>query len=153
MADLKTGAVLLGALLTLSLLAPSTVIHANVPTVRSLEMVERGDDDVLVIEVSHSSPSSTHYIDSVEVQVGEQVYTIEDLGEQSSSVFTVEHVLESPGAGVMVRAHCNIHGWSQWAQIGEEPVDEGGDIPGFSYAATLIGLTLYLVAAHYRRQG
>jgi desulfoferrodoxin (superoxide reductase-like protein) len=151
--DLKTRTFLLGVLLVLSFLAPSAVIYANVPTVLSLEEVRRGNDDVLVIEVSHSSPSSTHYIDSVEVEVGEQIYTIEDLGEQSSTVITVEHVLESPGAAVRVRAHCNLHGWSQWTQLGEEPADEGGGIPGFGDVAILIGLTAYLVAVSIRRQG
>lgn len=150
---MKTRTFLLGVLLVLSFLAPSAVIYANVPTVLNLEEVRRGDDDVLVIEVSHSSPSSTHYIDSVEVEVGEQVYTIEDLGEQSAEVITVEHVLESPGTAVRVRAHCNLHGWSQWTQLGEEPTDEGGGIPGFGYTAILIGLTAYLVAARIRRQG
>jgi len=150
---LKTRTFLLGVLLVLSFLAPSTVIYANVPTVLSLEEVRRGDVDVLVIEVSHSSPSSTHYIDSVEVEVGEQVYTIEDLGEQSATVITVEHVLESPGATVRVRAHCNLHGWSQWTQLGEEPTDEGEGIPGFGYVAILIGLTAYLVTTRIRRRG
>jgi desulfoferrodoxin (superoxide reductase-like protein) len=122
------------------------VTYANVPTVLSLEEIERGDDDVLVIEVSHSSPSSSHYIDSVEIEVDDQVYTLEDLGGQSATVFTVEHVLGSPEADVRVRAHCNLHGWSQWTQLGEEPADTGGGIPGFGYAAILLGLTLYLMA-------
>ena len=140
---MKTRTFLLGVLLVLSFLAPSTVIYANVPTVLSLEEVRRGDDDVLVIEVSHSSPSPTHYIDSVEVEVG----------EQSATVITVEHVLESPGATVRVRAHCNLHGWSQWTQLGEEPTDEGEGIPGFGYVAILIGLTAYLVTTRIRRRG
>lgn len=94
----------LGLALFLSCFAPLAVIPANVPTVISLEKVKRGDDDVLIIEVSHSSPSSSHYIDSVEVEVDERVFTVEDLGEQSSTVFTVEHILESSGTGIRVRA-------------------------------------------------
>ena len=148
---MKTRTLLLGVLLLLSFLAPSTVTRANVPTVLSLEVVERGDDEVLVIEVSHSSPSSVHYIDSVVVEAGDQVYTIDDPGGQSTTVFTVEHILESPGEAVRVRAHCNTHGWSQWTQLGEEPDDAGGGIPGFGYAAALIGLTVYLLAARRRR--
>ena len=150
---MKTRIVFLGLLLVLSYLAPSVVTYANVPTVLSLEIVERGDDDVLVIEVSHSSPSSTHYIDSVEVEVGDQVYNIEDMGGQSSTIFTVELVLESPGEAVRVRAHCNLHGWSQWTQVGEEPTDEGGGIPGFGYAAIFLGLTAYIVVARIRAHG
>jgi desulfoferrodoxin (superoxide reductase-like protein) len=146
--DLKKRSIfVLGLLLVLSCLIPLTVIYANVPTVLSLEEVRRGDDDVLIIEVSHSSPSSSHYIDSFEVEVGEEVFTIEDLDEQSSTVFTVEHILESSGPGIRVRAHCNLHGWSQWTQLGEEPTDQGGGIPGFSYAAIFIGLTVYFMFA------
>lgn len=138
--------------LVLSCLAASAVVYANVPTISGLEEVERGDDHVLLIEVSHSSPSSIHYIDSVVVEAGEQVYTI-GLSGQSTAVFVVEHVLESPGAPVRVRAHCNVHGWSQWRRLGDEPTDGGEGIPGFGYAAMLVGLTVYLAAAHARRQG
>jgi desulfoferrodoxin (superoxide reductase-like protein) len=141
----------LGLLLVLSCLTPLTVTHANVPTVLSLDEVRRGDDDVLIIEVSHESPSSSHYIDSVEVEVDGEVFTIEDLGAQSSTVFTVEHILESSGTGIRVRAHCNLHGWSQWTQLGEETTDQGGGIPGFSYAPMLIGLTAYLMVTRLRK--
>jgi desulfoferrodoxin (superoxide reductase-like protein) len=136
--------------LALSCLTPLTVTQANVPTVMSIEEATRGDDDVLVIEVSHSSPSSSHYIDMVEVEVGEQVFTMEDLGGQSTAVFTVEHVLESSGTGVRVRAHCNLHGWSQWTQLGDEQTDQGGGIPGFGYAAMFLGLALYFMVARVR---
>lgn len=143
----------LGLLLVLSCLTPLTVIRANVPTVLSLEEVKRGDDDVLIIEVSHMSPSSSHYIDSLEVEVDEEVFTIEDPGEQSATVFTVEHILESSGTSVRARAHCNVHGWSQWTQLGDEPTDQGGGIPGFGYAAMFTGLTVYLVVARLRKHG
>jgi desulfoferrodoxin (superoxide reductase-like protein) len=148
---LKTTSIFVfGLLLVLSWLTPLAVIHANVPTVLSLEEERRGDDDVLIIEVSHSSPSSSHYIDSIEVEIGEEVFTIEDLGEQSSTVLTVEHILESSGKGIRVRAHCNLHGWSRWTELGEEPTDQGGGIPGFSYAAIFIGLTVYFLFARHR---
>jgi len=128
-----------------------TVIHANVPTVLSLEELRRGDDDVLIIEVSHGSPSSSHYIDSIEVEVDGEAFTIEDLGEQSGTVFTVEHILESSGTGIRVRAHCNLHGWSQWTQLGDETTDQGGGIPGFSYAVIFIGLTVSFMVARLRK--
>ncbi len=136
---------LLGLALFLLCITPSVVVHGDVPTVISVEEVGCGDDDVLVIEIRHSSPSSSHYVDSFEVEVGEEVYTIEDLGGQSATVFTVEHVLGSPDNDVRVRAHCNIHGWSQWAQLGEEPTDTDGGIPGFGYAAILLGFTLFIM--------
>ena len=140
----------LGLLLILSWLTPFSVIYANVPTVLSLEEARRGDDDVLIIEVSHGSPSSSHYIDSIEVEVDGEVFTIEDLGEQSGTVFTVEHILESSGTGIRVRAHCNLHGWSQWTQLGEDTTDQGRDIPGFSYAALFIGLMVSFLFARIR---
>jgi len=149
---LKTRSIsFLGLLLALSCLTPLTVIRANVPTVLSLEEVKRGDNDVLIIEVSHMSPSSSHYIDSLEVEVDEEIFTIEDPGEQSATVFTVEHILESSGTSVRVRAHCNVHGWSQWTQLGDEPTDQGGGIPGFGYTAMFTGLTVYLVVARLRK--
>ena len=145
MSDLKKRITFLSLALLLLCITPLVVVHGDVPTVISVEEVGRGDDNVLVIEIRHSSPSSSHYVDSFEVEVGEEVYTIEDLGGQSATVFMVEHVLGSPEADVRVRAHCNLHGWSQWAQLGEEPTDTGGGIPGFGYAAILLGLTLYLM--------
>lgn len=151
MSGLKKRITLLGLALFLSCLTPLAVVRGDVPTVISVEEVRRGDDNVLVIEIRHSSPSSSHYVDSFEVEVGEEVYTVEDLGGQSTTVFTVEHILGSPEADVRVRAHCNVHGWSQWTRFSEEPADTDGGIPGFGYAATLIGLTVYLLVARHRR--
>jgi len=42
-----------------------------------------------------------------------------------------------------VQDGANLHGWRQWTQLGDETTDQGGGIPGFSYAPMLIGLTVY----------
>jgi hypothetical protein len=129
------------AFLVLSLL-PTLIVYADVPTVVELELETRGEDTVLVIRVRHSSPSQTHYVDEIEVEVDGKVGKIER-DSQSATTFTVEHTVDSEAADIRVRAHCTNHGWSRWKSLETgEPTEDGGGIPGFPIEATTIGLAM-----------
>jgi hypothetical protein len=127
--------------LVLSLI-PTLIVYADVPTVVELELETRGEDTVLVIRVRHSSPSQTHYVDEIEVEVDGKVEKIER-DSQSATTFTVEHTVDSEAADIRVRAHCTNHGWSRWKSLETgEPTADGGGILGFPVEATAIGLAI-----------
>lgn len=129
------------AFLVLSLI-PTLIVYADVPTVVELVLEIRGDDTVLVIRVRHSSPSQTHYVYEIEVEVDGKVEKIER-DSQSATTFTVEQTVDSKAADIRVRAHCTNHGWSQWKSLQtEEPTEDGGGIPGFPVESTAIGLAV-----------
>ena len=146
----------LKVVLTLALLAfalSSTVIgYADVPSVQSLRLETRGSQTVLVIEVRHAQPASTHYTDTVEVQVGDSTIAISGLAPQTETVFTVERILESSSGTIRARAHCTLHGWSQYRQLGDGGGAPGG-IPASPPASMFVAvLGVSMLLAHWRRR-
>ncbi len=126
----------------LSCMLPLTMGIADVPSVIDLKRENRGSDTVLVIQVRHNSPSSNHYVDTVEVEIDGKVEKINGLEPQTGASFTVEDALGTGAKNVRIRAHCNIHGWSQWAvESGGESTGSGG-IPGFSLESIALGISL-----------
>lgn len=133
-------------------LIPVLIVYANVPTVVGVELETQGQDTFLVIQVRHSSPSQTHYVDVVDVEVAGKVEKVK-LDPQSTTSFTVQRDLDSPATDIRVRAHCTNHGWSPWVSLDSEDAP-GGGIPGFPYEAIVLGLTIssaLLLAARRRR--
>ncbi len=121
-------------------------VYGDVPVVLNLNTVARGGETVLVIEVRHNSPNPTHYVDLVTVMLGDSSYQI-DLDSQNEAVFTVEYVLGSTES-VRARAHCTLHSWGQWRQLGLGDANSGGGgIPSFPIEsiilAFLMSLTLF----------
>jgi len=102
-------------------LAASTLFHirlalADVPSVVGIEPWTSETDTVLNITVTHSSPTSSHYVNKVEADVNGTIYDI-DLTPQSTVTFIVQYdmgelIAEVP---VQARAYCNLHGWSSWS--------------------------------------
>jgi desulfoferrodoxin (superoxide reductase-like protein) len=127
--------------LVLSLIT-TLIVYADVPTIVELEVETRGQDTVLVIRVRHSSPSQTHYVDEIEVEVDGKVEK-KERDSQSATTFTVEYTVDSKAADIRIRAHCTNHGWSQWKSLQTgEPTEDGGGIPGFPVESTAIGLAI-----------
>ena len=118
------------SLLTMFIMIP--MANANVPTVLQITNISQGSSGRISLQISHSSPSPSHYVDTVEVDVNGQVKQF-SLQPQTSDPFTVELDLgQLQGtANVRARAHCTIHGWGSWSnQIA---------VPEFSeLAATII---------------
>jgi len=90
---------------------------ANVPTVLQIVNISQGSEGKIRLEIAHSSPSSAHYVDLVEVQVNGATQQF-NLQPQSANPFTVELDLGAVQGtpDVRARAHCNLHGWSDWSQ-------------------------------------
>jgi len=116
-----------------------TIVKADVPSVLQID-VEEGK---ITVEVRHASPSSSHYVETVEVRVDGEVYEV-DLDPQSETVFEVEVPLENVDLTYFeVRVKCISHGWGNWSSYGvEEPADDKGGIPGFPLLSLLAGMAL-----------
>ncbi|MDH5461554.1 MAG: hypothetical protein OEZ29_03490 [Candidatus Bathyarchaeota archaeon] len=125
-------------------LAATALFHihpalADVPSVLSIEAWTSETDTVLNITVTHSSPTSSHYVNTVEVDVNGTIYDI-DLAPQSTVTFIVQYDMGELIAEVSVqaRAHCNLHGWSDWSS----PVV----VPEFSFVHVLPVLAVVSIA-------
>jgi len=119
-----------------------TIVRADVPSVLQINVVE----DKIMVEIRHSSPSSSHYVETVEVRIDGEVYEIE-LDPQTETVFEVEIMLDDVDLTYFeVRAKCISHGWSNWSSYGvEESSDNPGGIPGFPLLSVLAGVTLLML--------
>jgi desulfoferrodoxin (superoxide reductase-like protein) len=129
----------LGMLLLLSAsMLPVMIGYANVPTVLRMEIETRGEDTYLVMEVAHSSPTSTHFVGTAEVEVGGETVIHLDLVPQTSGTFTIEVELESVAERIRARVSCTTHGWSSWRRLSTD--GGGGGIPGFPIEAMAAGV-------------
>ena len=131
----------LGMLLLLAVsMFPVMIGYANVPSILSMEIETRGEDIFLIMEVSHSSPTTGHFVNTAEVEVGDETVIHLDLVSQTSRTFTIEVELETMAENIRARVSCNNHGWSSWKALSTEDEDTGGGIPGFPIAAATVGL-------------
>ena len=133
-----------GMLLVIAIsIVPIMIVYANVPTVLSMEIETRGEDTFLIIEVAHSSPTSTHFVGTAEVEVGDESVIHLDLVPQTSGTFTIDVELESLAESIRARVSCTTHGWSSWRRLITEDQDRGGGIPGFPVEAIALGLLVF----------
>jgi desulfoferrodoxin (superoxide reductase-like protein) len=125
-------------------------VNADVPRVTSLELDE--ETDTLSIGIRHGNPSSSHYIDEIEVEVNGEVETIELEEAQSSTTFTETYEVLVDIENLRSRVHCNVHGWSSWSQLElDEPEDGGRSIPGVPVSAILAALILVTLSLSRNR--
>ncbi len=103
-------------------------VLADVPSVSSLEPWTSGTGTILNITVRHSSPTSSHYVNKVEVDVDGAVHDI-DLTPQSTVTFVAQYNLGelADEPTVRARAHCTIHGWSSWSN--SDQLSDSSSIP------------------------
>ena len=123
-----------------SSMVPVIFVYANVPTVLSLEIETRGEATFLLLEVSHSNPTSTHFVSTAEIEVGDETVIHLDLISQTENTFTIEVELESKADRVRARFSCTTHGWSSWRAFSADSNGRGGGIPGFSIGTVTAGI-------------
>jgi desulfoferrodoxin (superoxide reductase-like protein) len=133
----------IGMLLVLAMsMFPVMIGYANVPTVLSMEIETRGEATFLIMEVAHSSPTSTHFVSTAEVEVGDESVIHLDLVPQTSGTFTIEVELETMAESIRARFSCTNHGWSSWRRLSTDDQDRGGGIPGFPVEAVVVGIAV-----------
>jgi hypothetical protein len=90
-------------------------ILADVPHDIMVEPWTSGTHTILNITVTHNSPASDHYVDLVQINISSAIHDIH-LNSQPSVTFVVEfdmgEITSIPT--VRARAHCIVHGWSDW---------------------------------------
>ena len=129
--------------LILACLHSGQMVLADVPKIQVITREKEGGKTLLQVEVSHSSPSTSHYVDVIEFDINGEVHKATDLEPQSDRVFNYTYDAGGVEASnIKVRAHCNLHGWSSWniEEKGEE--GEGAGIPGFPYESVFLGVLL-----------
>jgi ribosomal protein S17 len=62
-------------------------VFADVPSLISLEVADGTDGRIMDITIRHNSPTNVHYINEIEVKVGDYVKVFE-LEPQSDTTFT-----------------------------------------------------------------
>ena len=94
----------------------SAPVYADVPGIVNVEPWIKGTETILNITIRHSSPTSSHYIDLIQVDIDGIVNDL-NLDPQSANPFIVEYSLGelSGEPSVRVRSHCNLHGWGGWS--------------------------------------
>ena len=98
-------------------------VFADVPDVLDIEFWISGNETILNITIRHASPTASHYVDVVEVDIDGAVHNVPFIPSQSTITFVVQFNMgEITGVPmVKVRAHCNFHGWSTWSEPIEVP--------------------------------
>ena len=101
---------------TLTLGTEIVRVKADIPDVLSIISWTSGGDTILNITIRHALPSSSHYINQVEVDKDGSVQVI-NLTPQSTDNFMIQHNLGivAGTANVRARAHCVVHGWGSWS--------------------------------------
>ena len=128
--------VIMFVLIPFTLPAP---VNADVPTLLNIEPWISGTETILNITVRHSAPTSSHYIDIIQVDVDGTVNNV-NLNSQSMNPFIVQYnvgeLISEPS--LRIRAHCNLHGWGGWStsQI----------IPELSFSHLIIVLAVLSIA-------
>ena len=130
-------------LVAVLLLGNAGTSAANVPTILQIVNVSHDGEGNIRLQITHSNPSPSHYVNMAEVQVGGKT-TQFPLGPQTTDPFTINLDL-GPLQGtpdVRARVNCNLHGWSDWSQ--------SIPIPEFPTVA-IVGFTLLVAMVMFRR--
>ncbi len=88
-------------------------VKADVPSILRLSIEDEGGEIFLIMEIRHRSPSSNHYVDEIQIKIGDKTDTV-TLESQPTVEFTNRFTIDSKSDEIQVRAHCTIHGWSNW---------------------------------------
>jgi len=98
-------------------------VHANTPVILGISTVQVDGKVSLEIEINHLNPSiggysADHYVDLIEVEVDGTPHQIQVAQPPTAETFKVTYYIgELTGyPTIRVRAHCTIHGWSEWSQ-------------------------------------
>jgi hypothetical protein len=116
-------------------------VLADFPHDISIQPWTSGTHTILNISITHDTgaPTGIHYVDAVQVNVSGIVHDI-TLTSQSTVTFVEQYDMgEVTGMPtVQARAHCTVHGWSDWSNT--------LTVPEFSLASPLLILVVITVA-------
>jgi desulfoferrodoxin (superoxide reductase-like protein) len=139
----KLGAILVLILLALSL--PTVIVHANIPTVLSITRRSDGSDTVIDVKVSNTFPSSTHYIESITLDLDGTLKTFTDLTKATANEATYSLNIGAVNPKtIKAQATCNVHGPSSWFTENSLPGTTTG-VTGYPFETIVIGCALAIL--------
>ncbi|UCH02069.1 MAG: hypothetical protein JSV20_09725 [Candidatus Bathyarchaeota archaeon] len=122
---------------SLLVLTPIKPVSADTPVIIQINVSTDQDNTLLTIEIKHNNPTSSHYVNRIDVEIDNDVQSITGLDPQTQTQFTYTYDLGAlEYETIRVRAHCNVHGWSSWATHGEQP-QQGCFIATATYGSEL----------------
>jgi len=123
-------------------------VHANVPVILDMSTVEAAGKVSLEIQINHLNPSigqkysADHYVNLVEVEIDGTPHQISVMQPPTAETFKVTYYIGQLTGypTIRVRAHCTIHGWSEWSQPQVIPEYSNGPI-----TVTVIAILFILI--------
>jgi len=127
-------------------LIPNPVL-ADVPSVLSVDPWTDGTETILNITVRHFGPTSSHYIDIIQVDIEGTVENV-NLDPQSTNPFVMQYSMGdvSSEPSVRVRTHCNLHGWGIWTEPQVIP-----EFPSMLLVLVILGLFAVTLIVYRRK--
>jgi len=139
---------LLILILLVAICVLSPEVYANTPIILDISTVEADGKVSLEIEINHLNPSiggysADHYVNLIEVEVDGTPHQIQVAQPPTAETFKATYYIgELTGyPTIRVRAHCTIHGWSEWSQPQVIPEYPNGPI-----AAIILSILFILIA-------
>jgi desulfoferrodoxin (superoxide reductase-like protein) len=138
--------VLLLTILTL----PVVTVHANVPNVLSITRRTDSGNTLIDVKVSHSDPSTTHYISQITLDLDGATKTFTDLPKATATdaTYTLNIRAVTPKT-IKAQATCNLHGPSAWFNEAGGTTSSG--IDAYPMEAVLIGVALAVTVLNRKR--
>ncbi len=132
------------------LFLPTMVVFANVPSVLSITRRTESGNTIIDVKVSHSDPSSTHYISQISLDLDGATKTFMDLPKATTTEATYSlNIGVANPKSIKAQAFCNIHGAGTFYSEGETGgTSGGGGIPAYPSEAIIGGTLLGVAVLH-----
>jgi desulfoferrodoxin (superoxide reductase-like protein) len=134
------------ALLAITLILPSVAVFADVPSVISIIRRTENGKTIIDVKVSHSNPSSSHFISQINIDLDgvSKIFTDLPKATTSEATFSLDIGTANPKT-IKAQAVCNLHGPGSFFVEGASTGGSGGGgIPSYPIEGTFVGILLAL---------
>jgi len=137
-------------------------VLGDVPSIQNIRTVTEGEKVVIIVEIRHNDPSSTHYVDIVDIDIDYpppvHAALLRDIkvSRQTEATFTYQRVIDADPRyeAIAVRARCSTHGWSEWVDMEGQPEPAFYETPlGMAVIGGSIIAFVVVVLAVLKRSG
>ncbi len=128
------------------LILPSVAVFADVPSINSITRRTENGKTIIDVKVTHSNPSSSHFISQINIDLDgvSKIFTDLPKATTSETTFSLDLGTVNPKT-IKAQAVCNLHGPSSFFVEGASTGGSGGGgIPSHPIESTFIGILLAL---------
>jgi desulfoferrodoxin (superoxide reductase-like protein) len=128
------------------LILPSVAVFADVPSVISIIRRTENGKTIIDVKVSHSNPSSSHFISQINIDLDgvSKVFTDLPKATTSEATFSLDLGTANPKT-IKAQAVCILHGPGSFFVEGASTGGSGGrGIPSYPIEGTFVGILLAL---------